>query len=70
MTYQEYREIENYMLSQMQDSAHDKHHIYRVLNAALDISNYETAVDFYNGLFNEISQNYKNGLERLSEVLN
>ncbi|MDR2649226.1 MAG: HD domain-containing protein [Clostridiales bacterium] len=33
------------MLSQMQDSAHDRHHIYRVLNSALDISNYETAVD-------------------------
>jgi len=45
MTHQEYREIESFMLSQMQDSAHDKHHIYRVLNSALDISNYETTVD-------------------------
>jgi len=45
MTHQEYKEIESFMLSQMQDSAHDKHHIYRVLNFALEISNYETAVD-------------------------
>ena len=45
MTHQEYKEIESFMLSQMQDSAHDKHHIYRVLNLALEISNYETAVD-------------------------
>jgi len=40
MTQAEYTEIENYMLSQMQDSSHDKHHIYRVLNSALDIANY------------------------------
>ena len=45
MFYQEYKEIEDYMLSQMRDSAHDKYHIYRVLNAALDISNYESNVD-------------------------
>jgi len=29
----------------MQDSAHDKNHVYRVLNAAIDISNHENAVD-------------------------
>ena len=45
MTHQEYKEIETFMLSQMQDSAHDKHHIYRVLNSALDISSHETNVD-------------------------
>jgi uncharacterized protein len=45
MTHCEYKKIEAFMLSQMQDSAHDRHHIYRVLNSALDISNYETAVD-------------------------
>jgi len=33
------------MLSQMQDSAHDKHHIYRVLNSALDIASYEDIKD-------------------------
>jgi uncharacterized protein len=38
MTKNEFYEIEAYMLSQMQDSAHDKHHVYRVLNFALDIA--------------------------------
>lgn len=33
------------MLNQMQDSAHDRHHVYRVLNSALDIANHEGAVD-------------------------
>ena len=37
MNKKEFNEIEAYMLSQMQDSAHDKHHVYRVLNAAIDI---------------------------------
>jgi len=45
VTEREYKEIEGHMLSQMRDSAHDKYHIYRVLNAALDISGYEVAVD-------------------------
>lgn len=35
-----YNEIENYMLEKMQDSAHDKHHVYRVLNSALDIASH------------------------------
>ena len=38
MTQLEYNEIESYMSQQMQDSAHDRHHVYRVLNAALDIA--------------------------------
>ena len=33
-----FREIEKYMLSCMEDSAHDKEHIYRVLNNALVIA--------------------------------
>ena len=33
------------MLSCMQDSAHDRHHIYRVLYAALDIAAHEANVD-------------------------
>jgi len=37
----EYTAIEAYMTEKMQDSAHDKHHVYRVLNAALDIARYE-----------------------------
>ena len=38
MTQSEFKNIESYMLNLMQDSAHDRHHIYRVLNAALDIA--------------------------------
>jgi uncharacterized protein len=38
MTKQEYREIESFMLDKMQDVAHDKYHVYRVLNSALDIA--------------------------------
>ena len=45
MTHQEYKEIESFMLSHMNDSAHDQHHIYRVLNTALDLSQFELAVD-------------------------
>ena len=46
MTKEEYTKIESFMKSQMQDSAHDKHHVYRVLNSALDIYEHENAVDF------------------------
>ena len=45
MTKKEYNEIEIYMLSQMQDSSHDKYHVYRVLNAALDIANHADTKD-------------------------
>ncbi len=45
MTKTDFTEIENYMISQMQDSAHDRHHVYRVLNAALDIAGHEENVD-------------------------
>ena len=45
MTKQEYTTIENFMLDCMKDSAHDKHHIYRVLNAAVDIAAHEPNVD-------------------------
>ncbi|BCN32901.1 HD domain-containing protein [Anaeromicropila herbilytica] len=40
-----YQKVENYMLSCMTDSAHDKEHIYRVLYMALDIAKYENEVD-------------------------
>lgn len=40
-----YTKVENYMLSCMNDSAHDKEHIYRVLYMALDIAKYENEVD-------------------------
>jgi len=45
MTQTEFNKIENYMLEQMQDSAHDRYHVYRVLNAAIDIAKYEDIVD-------------------------
>ena len=45
MTHAEYNQIEAHMLSFMRDSAHDKHHVYRVLYAALDISACEPCVD-------------------------
>lgn len=37
--------LEAYMLSCMEDAAHDKYHVYRVLYAALDIAAYEENVD-------------------------
>ena len=40
-----YEQIEAYMKSCMQDSAHDVEHIYRVLYTALDIAEYEKGVD-------------------------
>ena len=45
MKIEDYRMIEQYMLECMQDSAHDKEHIYRVLYTALDIAEHETGVD-------------------------
>lgn len=45
MTKETYTLLENYMLSCMEDSAHDKEHIYRVLYTALDIARTEEGVD-------------------------
>ena len=45
MTRETYTLLEDYMLSCMEDSAHDKEHIYRVLYAALDIAGTEKDVD-------------------------
>ncbi len=45
MTKETYTLLENYMLSCMEDSAHDKEHIYRVLYTALDIAGTEGEVD-------------------------
>ena len=42
----DYKKMESYMLSCMQDSAHDSQHIYRVLYTALDIASHEEGVDF------------------------
>lgn len=41
-----YAVVENYMLSCMRDSAHDKEHIYRVLFNALEIAKAENEVDY------------------------
>ena len=38
--------LEDYMLSCMDDSAHDKEHIYRVLYHALEIASFEENVDY------------------------
>lgn len=38
--------LEKYMLTCMDDSAHDKDHIYRVLYVALDIASYENGVNY------------------------
>lgn len=46
MTQETYDLIENYMLSCMEDSAHDREHVYRVLYNALEIAESETATDY------------------------
>lgn len=46
MTKDTYSLIENYMISCMEDSAHDKEHIYRVLYNALEIAKAEKDVDY------------------------
>lgn len=46
MTDHTYTLLEQYMLSCMTDSAHDKEHIYRVLYTALDIAQTEKDVDY------------------------
>lgn len=46
MTIEQYTLFENYMLSCMEDSAHDKEHIYRVLYNAMEIAKTEKHVDY------------------------
>lgn len=46
MTKDIYNMIEDYMLSCMGDSAHDKEHVYRVLYTALEIARTEENVDY------------------------
>lgn len=46
MDHVTYSLIENYMLSCMEDSAHDREHIYRVLYNALEIAKTESGVDY------------------------
>lgn len=41
-----YKLIEDYMLSSMKDSAHDKEHVYRVLFNAMEIAKHERKVDY------------------------
>ena len=50
MNRETYSLIEDYMLSCMQDSAHDKEHIYRVLYNALRIAKKERNVDYKVGI--------------------
>ena len=46
MNKEQYNRIEKYMQLCMEDSAHDKEHIYRVLYVALDIAKYEYYIDY------------------------
>lgn len=46
MTKDTFKLLEDYMLSCMTDSAHDKEHVYRVLYHAMDIAKYEKDVDY------------------------
>jgi len=46
MEKRSYLLLEDYMLSCMGDSAHDKEHVYRVLYTALDIAQEEEKVDY------------------------
>lgn len=46
MTRETYLLLENYMLSCMQDTTHDREHIYRVLYQALEIAGQEKEVDY------------------------
>lgn len=46
MTVKDYEKTEAYMLSCMNDSAHDKEHVYRVLYYALEIAKQEPDVDY------------------------
>ena len=46
MNKETYSLLENYMLTCMEDSAHDKEHVYRVLYNALEIAKSEDCVDY------------------------
>lgn len=46
MNRETYCLLENYMLQCIEDSAHDKEHIYRVLYNALEIAKHESGVDY------------------------
>ena len=46
MNRQTFALLEQYMLSCMKDSAHDREHVYRVLNNAVDIASVEPRVDW------------------------
>ena len=46
MTSKTYQAIENYMLTCMDDSAHDAEHVYRVLYNALEIAKAEPQTDY------------------------
>ena len=46
MNKEKYSLIESFMLSCMQDSAHDREHVYRVLYSALEIASEEADADY------------------------
>ncbi len=61
MTIEEYKVIENYMLENADNNAHDYLHIYRVLNNALKIAKKEKSVNYdiliISCLLHDISRN-------------
>lgn len=46
MNQKDFSLIEQYMISCMEDSAHDKEHIYRVLYYAMEIAEFENSVNY------------------------
>ncbi|WP_099466591.1 HD domain-containing protein [Konateibacter massiliensis] len=46
MLKEKFQEIESYMCECMNDSAHDREHVYRVLYTALDIAKYEENINY------------------------
>lgn len=70
MNRQTYKNSEEYMHSCMDDSAHDREHVYRVLYAALDIAGRRAAAaEFYQALLGEARDMVENGAELLRQCI-
>ncbi len=79
MLKEKFLEIEAYMHQCMNDSAHDREHVYRVENLydkfytrrgiELSIERQKAAVDFYNNMLQEVQLSYALGKEQLNIVL-
>jgi len=72
MTKNEFSTIEDYMLSCMNDGAHDEQHIYRVLYYALDIASYfelDKDVLIASALLHDIGRNAQFKNQKLDHAL-